>query len=323
MEKISVAMCTYNGEHYISEQLDSILNQTLKVDEIVVCDDQSTDKTIEILENYSTLYPSIIKIYRNEVNLRSVKNFEKAISLCSGDIILLSDQDDYWVTNKVEEYLKFFTLNKSIDVIASNGYCVDNTSKIIEKYTIWDMPQLLKENNITFHYNHLITHVGNFVTGASIGFRKVIVPKILPFPILKGFHHDEWIAIIATRTNSFEMLNEKYFFYRIHDNQQVGGVTYTRNNKTKNSFLQGFDLNVPKTFIGFKRRLKKLHANYSKIIDLHEASEHHKEMLKDIAEEIKNDYFKMQSNFKKTFPIRYFLLSISDKIFNKRQFKVK
>jgi len=185
------------------------------------------------------------------------------------------------------------------------------------------MPQLLKEHAIAFHYNHLITHVGNFVTGASLAFRKAVVPAILPFPALKGFHHDEWIAIIATRKNSFEMLNEKYFFYRIHDNQQVGGVTYTKSDKTKKSFLQGFDLNVPQTFIGFKRRLKKLHANYSKIVALYEVAEHHKQMLKDISEEIKSDFFTMQSNFKKAFPIRYFLLNISDKIFNKRQFKVK
>ena len=323
MEKISVAMCTYNGEQYIHQQLDSILNQTLNVDEIVVCDDQSTDKTIEILEEYNKKYPNIFKIYKNEVNLRSVKNFEKAISLCTGDIIFLSDQDDYWVSNKVEAYSRFFHNNKNIDVIASNGYCVNNASEIIDQYTIWDMPQLLKEYQIAFDYNRLITHVGNFVTGASLGFRRTILPEIIPFPNLKGFHHDEWIAIIATKNNSFEMLNEKYFYYRIHDNQQVGGVTYKKTDKTKNSFLQGFDLNTPNTFVGFKRRLKKLHANYLKLVDLKNVSENHKDMLEDSSIEIKKEYFEVQSNFKKSFPIRYALLSISDKILNKRQFNPK
>ena len=320
MEKISVAMCTYNGEQYINQQIDSILNQTLKVDEIVVCDDQSSDKTIEILEEYSKNYPNIFKIHKNEVNLRSVKNFEKAISLCTGDLIFLSDQDDYWATNKVEEYSKYFSKNKNIDVIASNGFCVDNSSKIIDQYTIWDMPQLLKDYNIPFDYNQLITHVGNFVTGASLGFRRTILPEILPFPKLKGFHHDEWIAIITTKNKSFEMLNEKYFYYRIHDNQQVGGVTYKKTDKTKKSFLQGFDLNTPTTFIGFKRRLKKLQANYSKLVELTKVSENHKNLLEEISKDVKKEHQKIKTNFKKQFPIRYFLLSITDKLLNKRQF---
>ena len=322
MEKISVAMCTYNGEQYIRQQLDSILNQTLNVNEIVVCDDQSTDKTIEILEEYHKKYPEIFKIVKNEINLRSVKNFEKAISLCTGDLIFLSDQDDYWATNKVEEYSKYFQTHKNIDVIASNGFCVDNTSQIIDQYTIWDMPQLLKDNKISFDYNHLITHVGNFVTGASLGFRRTILSDILPFPKLKGFHHDEWIAIITTKNKSFEMLNEKYFYYRIHDNQQVGGVTYKKTDKTKNSFLQGFDLNTPTSFIGFKRRLKKLQANYIKLIELTNVSENHKKMLEEISTTIKKEYISIQSSFKNKYPIRYFLLSISDKLLNKRQFNV-
>lgn len=98
--KTSVALCTYNGEKYIKEQLDSILNQTKKVDEIIVCDDCSSDKTVEILNHYSSTNPGLFKIYINEQNLRSVKNFEKAITLCTGDIIFLSDQDDFWVNEK-------------------------------------------------------------------------------------------------------------------------------------------------------------------------------------------------------------------------------
>ena len=77
--QISVALCTYNGEKFIHQQIDSILKQSLKVDEIVVCDDGSNDKTIEILNDYSKKNPDLFKIHQNEKNLRSVKNFEKAI----------------------------------------------------------------------------------------------------------------------------------------------------------------------------------------------------------------------------------------------------
>ena len=74
--KLSVAMCTYNGGRFLKEQIDSILNQTLKVDEIIVCDDISTDDTLTILEEYSNKNPNLFKIYKNEINLKSVKNFE-------------------------------------------------------------------------------------------------------------------------------------------------------------------------------------------------------------------------------------------------------
>lgn len=79
--KISVAVCTYNGEKYINEQIDSILNQTLAVNEIIVCDDRSTDKTIAILNDYADKNPGLFNIIINETNLRSVKNLKKAISL--------------------------------------------------------------------------------------------------------------------------------------------------------------------------------------------------------------------------------------------------
>ena len=112
--KISVALCTYNGETFIDQQINSILNQTLKVDEIVVCDDISKDNTIKIIQEYSLKFPDIFKIYINESNIGSVKNFEKAISLCTGEIIFLSDQDDVWELNKVFIFKDYFENNQHI-----------------------------------------------------------------------------------------------------------------------------------------------------------------------------------------------------------------
>ena len=105
-------MCTYNGEKYIKEQLESILNQTIAIDEIIICDDGSNDKTIQIIEEIQLEYPNKISLYKNQVNLGSNKNFEKAITICSGDYIFLSDQDDIWKNNKVEKIIKH-SLRKS------------------------------------------------------------------------------------------------------------------------------------------------------------------------------------------------------------------
>src|SRR5574344_2136916 len=98
---ISLALPTYNGEKYLREQLDSIFNQTMVPEEIVVVDDRSTDSTIQILEEYKQKYG--LKYYINEQNLGYNKNFEKAITLCQGDYIALCDQDDVWLPEKIEK----------------------------------------------------------------------------------------------------------------------------------------------------------------------------------------------------------------------------
>ena len=100
-DKISIAMTTFNGERYLREQLDSLYFQTLLPDEIVVVDDCSVDNTKEILEEYHKKKGLIY--YINESNVGVNKNFEKAISLCSGDYIALCDQDDVWFKNKIEQ----------------------------------------------------------------------------------------------------------------------------------------------------------------------------------------------------------------------------
>ncbi|HEY6143938.1 MAG TPA: glycosyltransferase [Flavobacterium sp.] len=320
--KVSVAFCTYNGEHFLKEQLDSILNQTVAVDEIIICDDKSTDSTVSILNEYKEKFPSVISIYENENTLRSVKNFEKAISLCTGDIIFLSDQDDIWVNNKVEKYCTYFNENPSIEVLASNGYCIDEKSVVREKYSLWDIPEFLREQNIKIDYFKTITHFSNIATGASMAFRRSILYQTLPFPIVEDLHHDEWIAIIASSKNTFEMLNEKYFYYRIHEKQQIGGVFFDKTEKQKQFLIKHFNISIKKkSFYILKRKIKKLIYAYKKtkkIINLQ--SKHNLLFEKNIAD-IKTAYDETIDEIKKKFPIRFAALTITDKILKKRQFK--
>ena len=94
--RISVAMCTYNGADFLPAQLESILAQSRKPDQIVVCDDGSTDETRALLQGFEKESPDVILLRFNKKNLGSIRNFEQAIQLCNGDIIALSDQDDVW-----------------------------------------------------------------------------------------------------------------------------------------------------------------------------------------------------------------------------------
>src|SRR4030095_5004546 len=100
--RFSIAMCTYNGARYIAEQLESIAAQTYPPGEIIVCDDASTDNTLEIVKDFASRASMPVRVFVNEENSGSTRNFSKAIGLCGGDLIALSDQDDFWLANKLE-----------------------------------------------------------------------------------------------------------------------------------------------------------------------------------------------------------------------------
>ena len=122
---ISVVMCTYNGENFIREQLDSILQQTVLADEIIIQDDCSTDSTYKILLEYAQKYP-FIKVYQNPKNIGINANFFDAISKAKGDYIAISDQDDIWNKYKLELQIKNIGTNllcggRSIPFSAETG----------------------------------------------------------------------------------------------------------------------------------------------------------------------------------------------------------
>ena len=122
---VSVVMCTYNGEKYIREQLDSILYQTYPVDEIIIQDDCSTDNTCKILYEYQKLNPQIVVI-RNAQNKGINHNFFSAISRAKNDYIAISDQDDIWELDKIELQLKFIG-NKLFCAGKSTPFSTDDT----------------------------------------------------------------------------------------------------------------------------------------------------------------------------------------------------
>jgi glycosyltransferase involved in cell wall biosynthesis len=313
----SVALCTYNGERYIEQQIDSILNQTVKVDEIVICDDGSTDKTIQILEEYSKIVPHI-RVFKNEVTLGSVRNFEKAILHCVGEYIFLSDQDDVWVGNKVESYLVYFKNNPNVNVIASNGYGIDEINNKISLPSVWDIPEMLERNNLEYDYFTLITQYKNIATGASMCLKKSFVSEVVPFPVITGYQHDEWMATIASYKGSFAYLKEKYFYYRIHSSQQVGGVFFTKGDDKFFQVVQLYKL-VNKKFMlkVYKISLRNLALCYSTNSKLY--CYNGNEVFLENMNSIKLKFLAVKRMMKRYYPLAYFTLTITDKILKKRQ----
>lgn len=320
--KTSVAICTYNGSKYIREQLDSIIDQSTMIDEIVICDDNSTDNTIEIINEYLEKFPKLISLHQNKINLKSVKNFEKAISLCTGAIIFLADQDDKWVNTKVEKYIAFFLENPKIDCLASNGFCMDEHSNLVDTYTIWDMPKFLQEKIIGFAFNQLITKVGNFITGASIAFRKEIVKDLIPFPIVKGVHHDEWIAMVSSKDDKLAFLNEKLFYYRIHSNQQVGGVSYKKTEINKDKLVQKYNLNTTDlSFFKLKKRIHYLTKAHERNLGILKYYNFDKPVLNENLKSIEADYYKYKDLQLKKYPIQTFFMNSFNVILKRKKFE--
>ena len=315
MTSYSVALCSCNGEKYIHQQIDSILNQTHRPSEIVVCDDGSTDRTPEILAEYQKQYPEIFRIHFNEINLRSVKNFEKAISLCSKAIIFLSDQDDIWAENKAEKIVSFLDNHAEIDVVATNGFCIDENGAVHEKYSLWDAPVFLKEKEKNIDYFEIIL-LCNIATGASMAFRAAIKHEIIPFPVLKDYHHDEWIALNAARKGRFEFLNDKLFYYRTHQEQQVGGVFFDKTEEGKAKLMRFFDLE-PTSFSSYKRLLKRLLRFYEINVIVENKNQGH--TFCNTSQSIKERYDALKKEFKNKFPLKSRILFLVDKIMGKKR----
>ncbi len=222
--KISVALCTYNGEKYIRQQIESILAQTKRVDEIVVCDDRSTDLTLKIISEITKKSSVEFKVYLNEQRLNVVKNFENTISKCTGDLIFLSDQDDFWHTDKVEKTINYFNLNSQINVIFSNARLIDEINNPIEDKTLFQAVNFSSESQKYFDAGYAFELLNHFnrVTGATIACKSNYVKSLLPFKTYDWVIHDEIIAISAINDNCLGYINECLIDYRIHPTQKVG-----------------------------------------------------------------------------------------------------
>lgn len=205
---VSVAMATYNGARFIKEQIESILRQTISNIEIVVCDDCSTDETWTILQNYATK-DNRFRIYQNETNLGFVKNFEKALSLCSGEYIALSDQDDIWMDNHIELLLsglgeKIMSCGNAL-LVDGEGRSLNTTWKEYEQLDYVPEDDFLKLKSIILFRNPY--------QGASMLFRKELLNYAIPFPSFVSFH-DRWLAIVACLSGGIAYIDKVLLYYR-------------------------------------------------------------------------------------------------------------
>lgn len=221
--KVSVALISYNGVEYIEEQLLSILNQTVKPDEVIISDDGSTDGTIEliqrIIEEYSALDIKITLLTDNPIHGIS-SNMNWALMHTSGDIIFISGQDDVWFKNKIKSTLKVYDNKQDAKVVITNALMIDANG---EKYPKLFCERFISSLGVDDGFSIKVdrskylesAESDALVSGPVLSFKRSLLELIIPIP--PSILEDQWIEFVGLAEDSLYFLNEKTTCYRIHN----------------------------------------------------------------------------------------------------------
>jgi glycosyltransferase involved in cell wall biosynthesis len=208
MTRASVCIATYNGEKFLSEQLDSILSQIGELDEVIVVDDGSKDRTFDILSSYKDRR---IRLYLNEKNLGACATFEKAINLAQGRYIILSDQDDVWLDGRVEKMCNALEYNPGL--ISSNFCFIDAKGEAV---VISALTPLKTDQSLDYTTNIIKLFFGKMqYFGSAMAFSAQLKEILLPFPQYVEAH-DHWIAIAANLSGQNHHIEDITLKRRIH-----------------------------------------------------------------------------------------------------------
>lgn len=198
----SVCIATYNGGKYLRRQIDSVLSQLKEEDEIVISDDSSTDNTVDIIKSYND---DRIKLYEGEKFHSPIFNFENAIKHAIGDVIFLADQDDKWLSGRIEEALKMH--EKGCELV------ICNTRTIYSDH--------IKEGRLNPFDRFYLKNVWNpAYVGCTMSFKRSLLDYILPFPKSIAMH-DLWIGLLAQRNCKCGFIDEPLIDYNRHEESFV------------------------------------------------------------------------------------------------------
>ena len=320
---ISVALCTYNGARFISEQLQSIIDQDLRPDEIVICDDGSTDDTIAIIKKFQEQYSKLIQLHINEQNLRTNKNFEKALTLCQGDFIFFSDQDDVWKKNKTQAILAEFEQNPVLEGVFSNADLITDTGEKTARGSLWENVQFMDEyihGKVDLYY--YITTLKNMVTGAALCIRSQAKHFVMPFPGHTAMFHDEWIGLCLGHRKTLGFTKQHLFSYRVHAAQQIGVIKPASLAKHVSVIKNILGIEIKEGFTDLLQVRKSYWRNYTKFSKLRNGGIVVSNFPLDvIIEKNKSAILLIESRMKRSHMLLFWAHKIADKIAGKRQLK--
>jgi glycosyltransferase involved in cell wall biosynthesis len=218
---LSVALCTFNGSRFLRDQLESIAAQTRLPDELVVCDDGSTDSTTQIVTEFSHNVAFPVRLRLHATTVGSSASFEEAISLCEGDIIVLSDQDDVWLPDRLHATEMAFQSNPRAGAFFSDAEIVDATLNPLG-YRLWNVVRFGAREQERFAHGEAAALLlcRNVVTGATLAIKSESRKLVLPIP--EGWVHDGWIALLMSATVKLVFSSQPLIKYRQHSSNQLG-----------------------------------------------------------------------------------------------------
>jgi glycosyltransferase involved in cell wall biosynthesis len=243
--RMSVALCTFNGERYLLEQLESIARQTRLPDELVVCDDASEDGTAAIVGRFADRAGFKLSFCQNADRLGVTQNFAQAFSLCSGDIIVPCDQDDLWDRTKLAALEEAFRVDTDL-LLAFHDLALIAAEGELTTTTQWQRLGFGSQQQTKLNRGEAFPLLLRFnvITGAALAFRRSLLKRALPIP--DCFVHDEWLGLVAAATGKILSIGQPLVRYRQHDRQAIGAATsalfaqyrYARANMDRGYFVR-------------------------------------------------------------------------------------
>ncbi len=222
--KIDILMATYNGERYIKEQIQSILKQTYSNFHLIIQDDYSKDSTAKIIQEFTD---KRITFYQNKKNLGYIKNFESLVRKSTSQIIMLSDQDDFWLPEKIAVTWGYYQIKK-VDLIYGDLIVTDENLNPHHN-SFWKAEDIRPVRGNCWKS----LSVYNVATGCTLLFNRKFIDKILPFPN-QPIIHDWWISFIYAYFGKIDYITEKNILYRQHGYNNIGLTNdYYENTSTK------------------------------------------------------------------------------------------
>jgi glycosyltransferase involved in cell wall biosynthesis len=220
---VGVVMAAYNGERFIEEQLQSILDQTLRPNRIVITDDASTDGTSEIVRRHARQNPSIV-FFPNDRNIGYVKNFEKGISLCDADFIALSDQDDIWKPEKLEACVDALSSSPEAGLCYHNSHLIYEDGRLLDA-NLWEVSRHMFPLE-TRRAREIILGTESPIAGFAMVFHRSLKAHLLRMPGFRLCGHDWWICGVAFFLFQPVWVETPLSYYRMHGSQASGASSW-------------------------------------------------------------------------------------------------
>jgi glycosyltransferase involved in cell wall biosynthesis len=226
--KISIAMTSYNAERFIGEQLASFVDQTRRPDELVVCDDRSTDRTPEILREFAATSPFPVRLVLNPKQLGLIENFDQSIGLCTGDLIFLSDHDDHWMPDKLAEHEAVHRSDPGVGYVLSNAAVCDAAMNP-RGFTLFENKRLTAEKRAAIDRGAMLDMSIRSPRGhgCTMSFDGALKEALLPLPT--STLHDVWLSLMLSALTQTRCIDKPLIRYRTHPSQVCGIHTDPKN----------------------------------------------------------------------------------------------